>query len=664
VLQARESAAAARASQADGPRRAATQAASTAVTVIDQVVRRWGWNRLPAEQVQPAVAARAKLDQTAVPALTANQLPAADEALAEAERLLSSMLGEGDLTRQLEGLIARQKALAEETRAFVRANLTKQPDAAGKALQANLAQRAQDLAAQVADLEAKVLAREGGTWTQAQDLVRREAPAARLRTAAGDLGTIDRRAKAVEGQQAALGSLARLLERLRGGDAAHGLAERAGTLAAEQEKLAAALDAGKRPADLAQQQTDLARETDRLRREVGANPAAGRLGAAGAAQDSASQAMSGGDASAAKRDAVAAAGLLREAQKQLGNEDPDKKPENPDLLALLRDIHTGQAALVEALTTLDGKLGTNELGFDDRRQLAIHTRTQADLALRLKADALSKLKAAPIAAMAVGRVGMAMEATRAHLAKPALGVAGVRLARTALAELGRLIDIASSPPPSAAGGNGSGGGGGKSGSKPRAELSLLAAMQEELAQLTAAGRPMDLAAAQQDLVHLADALSRGTRPDTRPAELVQRVQRAMSAAHWYLGQDDRGAATRNEQAAAVAAIRRLLSEGGGGDSGGGGGGGGGGSSASTPPPSGGAGRDPSASGGDSQGQGQGKVAGEGTQGQTVAPDNGKGEWLNLPPARREQLREARQQTLTPRQLQVFARYLELLEDGK
>ena len=672
VIQARESTAAARAKAetADAPRRAAAQAATTAVGILDQVLRRWAWNKLPAEQIQPAQGARTRLDKDAIPALAAAKLPVAEEALAEAERLLGSLLGEGDLTRQLEGLITRQKALGEETRAFIRAHLTKQPDAAGKALQANLAQRAQDLATQVADLEAKVLAREGSSWAQAQDLVRKEAPANRLRTAATDLATPDRRAKAGEGQQTALGSMQRLLEKLRGGDAASGLADRAGALAAEQEKLAAALAEGKRPADLAQRQADLARETERLQREAGSHPAAARLAAAGAAESSAGEAMAGGKAAAAQRDAAAAAGLLREAQRQLAGEDPDKPAKDQtDLLAVLREIHAGQSTLVTALTAQDKTLGPAEPAFDDRRQLVTHAQTQADLALRLKADALAKLVKAPIAAVAVSRVAMAMEASRAHLAKPALGAGGVRLARAALAELGRLIAIATAPPPPSSGsGDKGGGGGGKGGEKqgekppfpPQAEIALLAAMQEELAQLTAANRPMDLAAAQGDLATLADDLAKGTRPDTRPAEVVARVQRAMNAAKWYLDKNDRSAAVRQEHSAAVAALHRLLAESGNDGSGGGGGGG-----ASPPPPP-----TPGVGAGDPQGGqagqpgGQGQVAGQGTQGSAVAPDNGKGEWLNLPPERREQLREARQQALTPRQLQVYARYLELLEEGK
>lgn len=668
VIQARESTAAARAKAetADAPRRAAAQAATTAVGILDQVLRRWAWNKLPLEQIQPANVARGRLDKDAIPALAAAKLPVAEDALAEAERLLGSLLGEGDLTRQLEGLIARQKALGEEARAFIRAHLTKQPDAAGKALQANLAQRAQDLAAQVADLEAKVLAREGSSWTQAQDLVRKEAPANRLRTAAADLATPDRRSRAGEGQQAALGSMQRLLEKLRGGDAASGLADRAGALAAEQEKLVAALAEGKRPADLAQRQADLARETERLQREAGSHPAAARLAAAGAAETSAGEAMAGGKAGAAQRDAAAAAGLLREAQRQLAGEDPDKPTKDQtDLLAILREIHAGQSTLVTALTTQDKVLGSAEPAFDDRRQLAAHAQTQADLALRLKADALAKLAKAPIAAVAVSRVAMAMEASRAHLAKPALGAGGVRLARAALAELGRLIAIATAPPPPSSGSGDKGGGGGKGGEQPpfppHAEIALLAAMQEELAQLTAANRPMDLAAAQGDLATLADDLAKGTRPDTRPAELVARVQRAMNAAKWYLDKNDRSAAVRQEHSAAVAALHRLLAESG--NSGGGGGGGGGGSS-SPPPPSSGAGAGDPQGGQAGQPGGQGQVAGQGTQGSAVAPDNGKGEWLNLPPERREQLREARQQALTPRQLQVYARYLELLEEGK
>jgi hypothetical protein len=38
--------------------------------------------------------------------------------------------------------------------------------------------------------------------------------------------------------------------------------------------------------------------------------------------------------------------------------------------------------------------------------------------------------------------------------------------------------------------------------------------------------------------------------------------------------------------------------------------------------------------------------------------------MHLPPERREQLQQARQQNLPPAALSIFERYLEVLEDGR
>lgn len=666
--------------------RSATQAAAKADELLVQVLRRWTQNRLAADGIAPGAKARGIIADTALPKLAEATAgadaprQAADAALAEAERLLSSILQEGDLTRLLTSLIARETALATETRGFVRAFLTKPLDQAGKALQQNLATRQRELADQALDLERRLLAKEGTTWTKAQDLVRKEGPGDRLRQAGSDLSTNDRRPKAVDDQKAALETLTKLLDALRGGDAAHDLATKLGQLAAEQEQLAKELERGAAPGTLAAKQKDLAERTEAASREAASKDqaAAKTLTGAVAAQESAGRGMQGGNAGAAARDANAAAGLLREAQRQLGGDqakpedgqDKDKKdPKKPDVLALLKELRTLQAALVTDATLLNQATGDKPLDFATQRQVQTLAATQGDLLLRLREEAIKALDKNPIARVALDRVAEAMDNAERYLKTPALGAKGLRLTRIALAELGRLIDVAETQPEKKPGGGGGGGGGQQPAPPfpPTAEIALLAAMQEDLSARTSAGHPGDLAGAQELLQQLVEAMASGTRPETRSAVLLERTRRAMTSATFQLKQADRGALTRNEQQAAEAALRRLLAEAGG-DSGGGGGGGGGGKSPQggnqQKPPSGnqdgqGNGAPPQANGGGDKQQGNGQTTALPVQATTTS-----GDLLELPPAIREQLRQAREQHFTPGQLQIYQRYLELLEDGK
>ena len=668
--------------------RSASQATAKADELLVQVLRRWAQNRLAAEGIIPGTKAHVIISETAMPKLaeaTAGAEPprqAADVALAEAERLLGSILQEGDLTRLLTSLIARETAIATETRGFVKAFLTKSLDPAGKALQQNLATRQRELAEQALDIERRLLAKEGATWVKAQDLVRKEAPGDRLRQASGDLATNDRRNKAVDGQQAALATLTKLLDALRGGDAAHDLAAKLGQLAAEQEQVAKELERGAAPGSQAAKQKDLAERTAAASREAANkdDAAAKTLAGAVATQESAERGMKSGDAGASARDANAAAGLLREAQKQLGGDqkkaEDDKKDKKdakkPDVIALLKELRTLQAAVVTDATLLSQKTGDKALDFAAQRQVVALANSQADLLLRLKEEALSQLDKNPIARVAVERVATAMDNAQKHLAAPALGAKGLRLTRIALAELGRLIDVAEAQPEQdkkKADGGGGGGGGGQAPQAafpPSAEIALLAAMQEDLSGRTAAGHPGDLAGAQELLQQLVESMARNTRPETRPAILLERTRRAMTSATYQLKQQDRGALTRNEQQSAVASLRRLLAESGG-DGGGGGGGGG------KPPPPGGGGPKPPPQGGDGQGNpppsasagGGNQQGGDGkTAALPVQATTTQGDLLELPPAIREQLRQAREQNFTPGQLQIYQRYLELLEDGK
>ncbi len=689
VTQARDDvAAAADATHRAGRLRSAAQAAIKADELVGQVLRRWDQNRFPADGIDPGRKAHGVLGEAALPRLAeANAaaeapLTSADTALAEAEKLLSSILQEGDLTRLLTSLIARQTAMNGETRGFVRAFLTKQLDPAGKVLQQNLSTRQRELADAALDLERRLLAKEGTPWAAAQDIVRKSAPGDQLRLAAQDVGTADRRPKAVDGQQAALASLIKLLDALRGGDANKDLAAKLGELAAEQEALAKELERGAPPGTLIKRQKDLTERTQLAQREAQSKDpeAAKMLTAATAAQQSAEKGMGAGSSAAATRDANAAAGLLREAQKKLGGEEP-KKPDDKkddkkvDIIALLKELRTLQAALVTDATLLDQAAGEKPLDFAAQRQLQALARTQGDLHLRLTEEGIKQLDKNPIARLALDRVAATMNVAQKHFATPALGAKGVRLGRQALAELARLIEVAENLPKpdkkdGAPPGDNGGGQAPQAAFPAQAEIALLATMQQEIAARTAAAHPTDLAADQAQLQHLVEGLARTARPDTRPAVLLERARRAMTSAAFQLTQQDRGALTRNEQHAAEAALRRLLAEAGGGGKGGGGGGG---KPKPPPPQQSGGGQPPPPSppaGGDGQGGTPAQAGGEAKPGTAttaalpVQATTTSGDLLELPPQIREQLRQAREQHFTPGQLHVYQRYLELLEDGK
>ncbi len=659
--------------------RGATLAAQRAGELLVQLVRRWGENKLPAEQAKPLVQAEELIDHQALARLAeaaqgkSDAARTADGHLAEAEKLLASLLQEGDLTRQLASLVERQKSLTEESRTFVREHLTKPLDDAAKARQANLAARQKELSDQVKEVERRILSSTSKQLEAAQGVVRAETPADRLQQAAGKLGTDTQRAQAVPHQEAALATLRKVLELLRGSDAAADLAKRAGELAARQEKLVKDLQEGADPRSLDKQQQELKEDTERLQREMNEQQkeAAKLLAAAAAAQAQAGGAMQKGDRSSAESEAGAAAALLREAQKELGDKDEEKKNKDKkkgDVLALLRDLHKQQAVIVADSTVIHGRVAEKPLDFATGREVSAVAERESDVGLRLREEGLKELEQMPIARAALARVGLAVDKSALHLATPALGERGLRLEKIALYELARLIEIAENlPPPKSDNGGGQqpGQGGNQAPFPPAAEIALLASAETELAMLTAAGRPVDLAAMQHEVGQLLDVMMNASRPGSRPHLLLGRAARAMASAHELLAVGDRGLTTRHEQAAAEAALRRLMAEAKGS-------GGGSGKQDKNQKPQGGKPPPPApGQGGGAPGGGApaaaavgGAKQGKGGEATTVIVDPVSGQFLHLPEERREMLKEARKQNLPPAAQALFERYLELLEDGK
>ncbi|MBA3937252.1 MAG: hypothetical protein H0X38_07310, partial [Planctomycetes bacterium] len=531
--------------------RGAALAAGKAGETLAQVVRRWQQNQLPGEQLTPISGAADLVNGPAasglIEAIKGQEKPAhdADDALAKAERLLASLLQEGDLTRLLASLLEREKNLNAESKAFVLEHLTKPLDAAAHARQANLAGRQKELADALKDIERRLLGAPDAKLAPVQDLLRQEAPADQLQQAAGNLGSDTQRSQAVKQQEQAIQTLAKLLDLLRGGDADKDLARHAGELAARQERLLGQLEQGVNPKSLAEQQEQLRKETEQFGKQLGEKHAdvAKTVDAAVGTQGAAQKSMQGGDQGQSEANAGAAASLLREVQKQLDpqsdqdkdkdKQEDEKKKKGKDVMALLKELHREQVKLLTDSTPIHQRIADGALDFAAQRDVPALGEREGDLHLRLTEEGIKELDKQPIAAAALGRVGVALEKSAKYLSTPALGERGMRLERIALYELARLIAIVDGmPPPKQS--EKKGGGGGQQGTQapfpPEAELGLLAAMQEEIAALTAADRPIDLAALQKKEAKLVEMLEGASRPGSRPSLLLARARRAMDSA--------------------------------------------------------------------------------------------------------------------------------------
>ena len=667
--------------------RGAGLAAQRAGESLDAVVRRWRENRLPDDQLKPLVAA-ATLVGEAGPELekaqSKGEIPArlGEDALGKAERILASLLSDSDLTRQLLTLIERQRILNQDSRAFVVTYLTKPLDAAARTRQGTLVARQQEIASQVKELERRILA-GSALLAEAQELVRRSVPAETLSSAAQALASDKERPAAVDRQGAGLDVLVKLLDLLRGSDAAVDLGQRAGELAKRQETIVKRLDMGVPPGTQAEDQKQLQEDTRRFAEQLAKQPEAKKSAQAAAeAGKNAEDAMRKGDRPNATREAEAAASLLRDAQRRLsGQEDKEKdkdkeknkdKNDNADLVNVLRRLHGEQAQIVAEATRVHLGIGEKALDFPAQRSVGELGKRETGLFQKLKDEVLAKLTGHPIAQLAVQRVGTALERAATQLNRPALGERGLRMTKVALAELARLLAIAEQRPhpmPKTDEEKPPGNEGGQQGENqapfpPQAELSLLASMQEELARLTVTGAPHDLAAGQQEVVKYVDLLMRSARSGSRPQVLLNRVARAALAASEGLARNDRGLPIRHQQESASTSLRQLIAEAASQ----------GGSSGKNqeqerrdePPPP-GSNPDPKSNDENKGGQaGTAAQAGKSQNGKNgpghgvlIVPEHG--DLLQLPPELRERLRQAREQPMPPGALPIFERYLELLE---
>lgn len=658
--------------------RTAAQDAARATELLARTLRRWNENALEPDRIAPAGEARAASEAAAAPLAKAtggdqDAARAADAQLDKAERALERMLSDSDLTRIIAQLLERQKALLAESRAFVREHLVRQPDEAGRARQSDLATRQGDLARRCAEAERKVLSGPAALDT-AKEAVRHGAPAEAMGGAAADLASGDQRPRALERQTSAIAALEALLKALRGGDQQADLARRVGELADRQERLAEAIERGMDQAEARREQARLRQEAERLAAEVDQPAEADRaMDAAVGAQQGAEQALGANDRAAGARDAGTAADLLRRAQQGLDpksdpeKQDKDKTKSQTDVLALLRSLFDQQARVLSDSLPVHKRIGEDDLDFAATRDVATVAQLQDDVLLRLREEGIKMLDRQPIAQSALKRVETAMARTLEHLRRPALGSRGLTLERIALHELKRLINVAANLPQyRKQGQDGQGGQGDQPPFPPAAEIGLLIAEQDDILAAVAAGRPAPLAERQAELVKLLTMVEGAVNPASRPGVLVQRARRSAADAGLRLGRSERGTTTRDQMLVAGEALRQLLAEAKGQ----------GGASQPKPQPKpsskpkpgddGQASKPPS--GGSSPGSPSPASASAAKPGETarsaagVSADQERTVLLQLPPERREQLRQAREERLPAGALQLYERYLEKLEE--
>ncbi len=577
--------------------RSARSVARRAEEHLSEVRRRWEQNQLEPEPLERLSRAAGLVADDALPRLSRaaggdadlENARNADRALGEAERMLASLLQSGDLADTLARLLEQERGLATESSAFVVRYATRDLDAPGSALQGSLTERQAVIARQLKEWESRLLAESAGAREEARALVRDRQPAGLLAQAADVLARERGRKGAIAQQQEAIVIMAQLLQQLRGGQDAAMFATAAGELAEREEALARELEEGAPPGTLRERQEQLRRETGDLADRMADagienQDAEGALAGAQSAQEGATQAMGAGDRPEAQRQARTAADQLRQAQRALeGEAEQDQAAEEgedeqqpPDILALIERLRDEQARVVRDLAGLHDDMvaararrdqeSDAPLTFGEKRMLAPVAEREEGVQLLLQEEGIKALDEMPIAKRALERVDAALGRSVEHLRTPALGQRGLRLARTALYELDRLLAIVDSMP---RGEEEEAEGQGPQGDQqanqapfpPRAQVALVAAEQRELRALTAAGYPGDLAARQAELRELCQALVKMSRPGSRPHVLLQRGFRAAASAAYELEQGSgRLAHTLNEQDTVSAALGRVLAE--------------------------------------------------------------------------------------------------------
>ncbi|MFW5845871.1 MAG: hypothetical protein ACOCXJ_06565, partial [Planctomycetota bacterium] len=269
------------------------------------------------------------------------------------------------------------------------------------------------------------------------------------------------------------------------------------------------------------------------------------------------------------------------------------------------------------------------------------------------------------------RAVVAVRASAHELAQyqPELRPRSHDLARAALLAIARLIEVGGDMPPPGGGESADGGGGGGQGQErpaypPRAALNMLRLAQERLARQTLTVRSRHPLEDQDALLQLIEPLMGQVRPGTRPAQLLERTRGAMESAIGGIVRDESRQGVALWQRTAADALQRILDE----------------MQVQM--------QQPQGSGGDSQQQRQDQrqtaaqqqagaqdsqqagtdgsqtEAQGGAQAMEGLSDEQKSWLLRLPAVQRQRLLEAFDAAVPPEGVQLYRRYLDLLEDGR
>ena len=226
------------------------------------------------------------------------------------------------------------------------------------------------------------------------------------------------------------------------------MAERVGSLAAQQESLQAAIerDGDSESAEAQQQQQRELREETQAAGEQAADSeqaadAAEKIQAAQAAQQRAEQALSQGNQGEAQRQAAAAASLLREAQRDLAGDQQrqdeqdnnEQSEEQQKVIEVVRALRDRQATVLAQIIVLENKNNNAEqLAFPIQRALQPLAANQASINDDIELQVIPLIEKLPVARWGLRRVISAVQAAQEHYARPALGDEGVARGQRAL----------------------------------------------------------------------------------------------------------------------------------------------------------------------------------------------------------------------------------------
>jgi len=642
---------------------------------LGELQRRWRDNHLPASEGQALGQAEAVLRQQVLDVLPtisqASERIAVDEALGQVYALLDGMLSSGDLLRDLGQLVEQQAALQEESRQLVRDLLLgKVPPERSS----DLARRQADVAARQQQWERRL----GNDPQHGDKLEQGERPSRQLSEAAKVLRSGQRKQEALSAQQEALKQMQEWYQQLRsGGDgdgeqsddeqpAKQALLARLQELIEAHQTVLGMVQEGQPLAPLVPQWRQLIQRTNELRqelRESGAEQAALALRLAGELQVATVATLKVGRRDASGSQAQETIALLQQALLALVQQDQQQ-----DLMTLLRSLYQEQVQVTQSLDELAQLAEAGALGFRDQdRQQAI-TQQQAAIGEALQ-QVLPAVAEQPLAAWALRAASQAVTASTEHLQLLQTQQAAPTRqswyqARAAEQALAQLLNVSEELPELQSGQSGGGGGGGQQEQPafpPRAALNLVRLEQERLARRSATIGGEDLVARQDALLNLIEPLVDQTRPGTRPAQLLARTKQAMERSVAGLVRQQDPAGTRRWQRTAVATLRRTLAEM----------------------------RMQMNSDGSNQQQQQQQqqqqsaqpqqqqpasaaqsAAGQQQEGEQQAGSGagsdeqleGQGWLLQLPPASRARLMEARAAGVPPEGIELYRRYLDLLEE--